>query len=225
MKEKNIALVTEAGNGLGKTFANVLLEHNYNVILAACGESYKLLSQECDFASDCELLEVDFTSEARLAELYDRVKSSWGRLDLLINNAEMVNGFGQKIDQIQIEDVKAIYEVNLFAVIKLIQALKPLLDESMNPKIINITSALGDINKMAEEEFCYASYNLTAYATSKAALNMFTALLQRELEPSKITLHTFDPVLMENCTYNSVVVCNAVKDEFISLIGGGKNPV
>jgi len=218
MKEKNIALVTEAGNGLGKTFADLLLEHNYNVILAACGESYKLLAEKNDFAAGCELLEVDFTSEARLTELYERIQSSWGRLDLLVNNAEMVNGFGQKIDQIKLCEVKALYEVNLFAVIRLIQVLKPLLDESMAPKIINITSALGDITKMTEEEFCYASYNLTAYATSKAALNIFTALLQRELEPSKIRLHTFDPVLMENCTYNSVVVCNGVKDEFISLI-------
>lgn len=218
MKEKNIALVTEAGNGLGKTFADLLLEHNYSVILAACGESYKLLAEKNDFATGCELLEVDFTSETRLTELYERIQSSWGRLDLLVNNAEIVNGFGQKIDQIKLCEVKALYEVNLFAVIRLIQVLKPLLDESIAPKIINITSALGDITKMTEEEFCYASYNLTAYATSKAALNIFTALLQRELEPSKIRLHTFDPVLMENCTYNSVVVCNGVKDEFISLI-------
>lgn len=223
MKEDNIALVTEAGNGFGKTLANILLEHNYKVILAACGESYKLLSEEGDNIRGYELIEVDFTSESNLTRLYTRLKSSWGKLDLLINNAEIVNGFGQKIDQINIEDVKKLYEINLFAVIRVIQVLKPLMEASENPTIINITSALGDITKMKEEGFCYSNYYLTAYATSKAALNMFTQLQCKEFKPSKIKIHSFDPVVRENCTYNSVVICDGIKDEFISLIEKNRN--
>lgn len=222
-KERNVALVTEAGNGLGKTFANILLEHNYKVILAACGESFKLLSEEDDHARDYELIEVDFTSESEVIQLYNTVKSTWGKLDLLINNAEIVNGFGEKIDQIDLAEVKKLYEVNLFAVIRVVQVLKPLLEESQNPKIINITSALGDISKMKEEAFCYADYCLTAYATSKAALNMFTTLQCKEFKTSKIKIHSFDPVVQENCTHNSVVICNRVKDEFISLIQEDRN--
>lgn len=218
MKEDNLALVTEAGNGLGKTFANILLEHDYKVILAACGESFKHLSEERGNVPGYELIEIDFTSESKLTQLYNMLKSSWGRLDILINNAEIVNGFGQKIDQIDIDDVKKLYEMNLFSVIRVIQVLKPLLEESKNPAIINVTSALGDITKMREDEFCYANYYLTAYATSKAALNMFTQLQCKEFKPSKIKIHSFDPVVRENCTYNSVVICDGIKDEFISLI-------
>src|SRR5690606_19002089 len=138
-------------------------------------------------------------------------------------NAEIVNGFGQKIDQIDLDEVKKLYDINLFAVIRIIQVLKPLLEESQNPKIINITSALGDINKMKEEAFCYANYSLTAYATSKAALNMFTQLQCKEFKPSKIKILRFDPVVQENCTHYSVVIGDGVKGEFISLIQYDRN--
>lgn len=222
-KENYIALVTEAGNGLGKTFANILLEHNYTVVLAACGESFKLLSEEDDHSRGYELIEVDFTSDSRLIQLYNKIKSSWGKLDLLINNAEIVNGFGQKIDQINLNEVKKLYEINLFAVIRIIQLMKPLLIESQRPTIINVTSALGDISKMKEDEFCYANYSLTAYASSKSALNMFTHLQCKEFKHTKIKIHSFDPVVQENCTYNSVFICEDVKDEFVSLIHEDKN--
>jgi NAD(P)-dependent dehydrogenase (short-subunit alcohol dehydrogenase family) len=218
MKENRIAVVTESGNGLGKTFANILLNNDYDVILAASKKSYELLSQEAGALQDYTLVKTDFTSEESVLELKNRIVSTFGRLDLLINNAEIANGFGQKIDQINIDDVRQVYETNLFAVIRMIQLLKPLLEKSDDPSIINITSAMGDINKMKDEDFCYSNYCMTAYATSKAALNMFTHLQCKEFKPSKITINSFDPITLKNCTHNSVTICDGIKDEFLSLI-------
>jgi NAD(P)-dependent dehydrogenase (short-subunit alcohol dehydrogenase family) len=59
---------------------------------------------------------------------------------------------------------------------------------------------------------------MTAYATSKAALNMFTHLQCKEFKPSKITINSFDPITLKNCTHNSVTICDGIKDEFLSLI-------
>ncbi|WP_318312706.1 SDR family NAD(P)-dependent oxidoreductase [Flagellimonas crocea] len=216
--DKYVAVVTEAGNGLGHKFAKILLDYGYEVLIAACGESYRSLSKDAEELHGYELLEIDFTSEKSLGVLENTVRESYGKLDLLINNAEIVNGFGHKIDQINIEEIKEVYEVNFFSVIRTIQAFKPLLNESDAPRIINITSSLGDIDKMKDESFCYSGYSLTAYSTSKAALNMFTHLQCKEFKPSKIKVYSFDPVNMKNCTYNSVTICDQVKDEFISLI-------
>ena len=218
MKVNRLAVVTEAGNGLGKTFANILLNYDYDVILAASKKSYDLLSQEGGVLQDYKLVKTDFTSAESVTELKSLIYSKFGKLDLLINNAEIANGFGQKIDQISIDDVRQVYETNLFAVIRIIQVLKPLLEKSDYPSIINITSALGDIDKMKDEDFCYANYCMTAYATSKAALNMFTHLQCKEFKPSKITINSFDPIALKNCTHNSVSICDGIKDEFISLI-------
>tara|TARA_Y100000815_G_scaffold259197_1_gene269376 strand:- start:778 stop:1449 length:672 start_codon:yes stop_codon:yes gene_type:complete len=218
MKVNRLAVVTEAGNGLGKTFANILLNYDYDVILAASNKSYDILSQEAGVLQDYKLVKTDFTSTESLMELKSLIYSKFGKLDLLINNAEIANGFGQKIDQINIDEVRQVYETNLFAVIRIIQLLKPLLEKSDDPSIINITSALGDIDKMQDDDFCYANYCMTAYATSKAALNMFTHLQCKEFKPSKITINTFDPIALKNCTHNSVSICDGIKDEFISLI-------
>ncbi|MDL5511125.1 SDR family NAD(P)-dependent oxidoreductase [Arenibacter sp. M-2] len=218
MKVNRSAVVTESGNGLGSTFANILLDNGYSVILAANKKCHKLLSKDGGEIQSCKLIETDFTSEESLLALKKSISSEFGRLDLLVNNAELANGFGQKIDEISIDEVRKVYEINLFSVIRVVQLLKPLLEKSECPSIINVTSALGDINKMKDDGFCYSNYCMTAYATSKAALNMFTHLQSKEFKPTKIRINSFDPVVMENCTYNSVSICDDVKEEFISLI-------
>lgn len=221
MNKNNIAIVTESGNNLGKEFAHILVENDYEVILAVCTKTFANFSQDSSSLYPFELVETDFKSEKSLKNLREKVNASCGKLDLLINNAEIVNGFGHKIDQLNIEDLKEVYEVNLFSVIRTIQILKPLLEKSDHPNIVNITSSLGDITKMKDENFCYASYGLTAYSTSKAALNMFTLLQCKEFKSSKINMHGFDPVVMQNCTYNSVTISPGVKEAFIALIKEG----
>ena len=190
----------------------------WNVILAASKKSYEDLSSDATTLEDFRLVKVDFTSAESISELKSLITSAYGRLDLLINNAEIANGFGQKISQLNLEEVKALYEINLFAVIRIIQTLKPTLEQSDDPSIINITSSLGDITKMTDDNFCYSNYCMTAYATSKAALNMFTHLQCKEFKPSHIKINSFDPIAMKNCTHNSVVICDGIKEEFINLI-------
>lgn len=218
MEVNRIAVVTESGNGLGNTFANILLKNEYNVILAASKKSYDILSQDAAALQKYKLIETDFTSEKSLLEFKSFINSEYGRVDLLINNAEIANGFGQKIDQINLDEVRQVYETNVFAVIRIIQLLKPLLEKSEDPRIINITSALGDVDKMRDENFCYSNYCMTAYATSKAAMNLYTHLQCKEFKPSKISINSFDPIALKNCTHNSVEIREGVKDEFISLI-------
>jgi len=218
MNVDRIAVVTEAGNGLGNTFANILLKNDYKVILAASRKSHELLSRDAVALQAYKLIETDFTSKESLLKLKSIIDSEYGHLDLLINNAETANGFGQKIDQINIDEVRQVYETNLFAVIRIIQLLKPLLEKGEDPSIINITSALGDVDKMKDKNFCYSNYCMMAYATSKAALNMYTHLQCKEFKLSKINISTFDPIALKNCTHNSVTLCDGIKDEFISLI-------
>ena len=129
-----------------------------------------------------------------------------------------MNGFGHKIDQLDISEVKYLFEINFFSILRIIQLMKPLLENSEAPKIINVTSALGDLSKMNDETFCYSNYDLTGYSCAKAALNMYTHLQCKEFKPDKINIYSFDPVALKNCTYNSVIICDEVKDRFISLV-------
>jgi|SRR5690606_8139122 len=218
MKDRGIALVTEAGNGLGDIFAHLLHDHGYEVVLAACGKSHQRLKELREREGDYTLVETDFSSEQGTQQLRDSLEATYGKLDLLINNAEIVNGFGHKIDQLDLEDVKRVYEINFFAVLRLIKLMKPLLAKGRDPKIINITSSLGDLNKMKDETFCYSNYSLTAYTTSKAALNLYTHLQCKEFKPTNIRVHSFDPVVLTNCTHNTVYIRDEVKEKFLALV-------
>jgi len=222
MEDNRIAIVTEAGNGLGKSFANILYRHKYNVIIAASSESFAIMNQDRVLSQKFKLINVDLKSVEELSELKSYVDSKYGHLDVLVNNAEIANGFGQKIDQIILDDVKELYEINFFSVLKMIQLFKPLLEKSQLPRIINITSAMGSISKMEDNNFCYTDYCMTAYATSKAALDMYTHLQRKEFKTSKIKINNFDPILPQNCSYNSVKLCGSVEDQFLSLIYGEK---
>lgn len=225
MKDRGIALVTEAGNGLGKIFAHILLDQGYEVVLAAHGKSYQRLKAEQQEGMQGHqgpaptLVETDLGSTQGLEELKNSLESTYGKLDLLINNAEIVNGFGHKIDQLDLEELKSVHEINFIAVIRIIKLMKPLLLKGHSPKIINITSSLGDLGKMKDETFCYSNYSLTAYATSKAALNLYTHLQAKEFKPTNIRVHSFDPVVMTNCTHNTVHINKEVLQKFLRLIG------
>jgi NAD(P)-dependent dehydrogenase (short-subunit alcohol dehydrogenase family) len=217
MKDRGIALITEAGNGLGKIFARLVLEQGYEVVLAAHGKSHeKLRNEGVDEAYT--LVKTDLTSAESLEGLKDHLESTYGKLDLLINNAEIVNGFGHKIDQLDLEELKSVHEINFIAVLRIIKLMKPLLLRGQAPKIINITSSLGDLGKMKDETFCYSNYSLTAYATSKAALNLYTHLQAKEFKPTNIRIHSFDPVVMTNCTHNTVHINKEVLQMFLRLI-------
>ncbi|WP_299532539.1 SDR family NAD(P)-dependent oxidoreductase [Ulvibacterium sp.] len=221
MNTDKIALITEAGNGFGHKFATLLENHGFSVIIATKGEVYH--TRQTLTQGNIEILKTDLTQRRDITQLHDYIKKRYDKLDVLINNGEIANGFGQKIDQLRMEeDVKSLYEVNLFSILEITKTMLPLLKKSDMGKIINISSALGDINKMKDDGFHYANYQMTAYATAKAALEMFTVLLSRELRTTKIQVNSFDPIRLKNCTHNDVAICNQVEKELLELLDIGK---
>ena len=216
MKNQRIALITEAGNGLSYEFASLLTKQGFEVIIAAKGNVLEELNQKK--LNHITLLETDLTKKKDMVLLYSYVRSFYGRLDVLINNAEIANGFGQKISDIDIQAMKELYDENFFSVIHLTKTLYPLLLNSEHAHIINITSALGNLEKMKDENFCYSDYQMIGYATAKAALDMFTHLLSKEAQVKNIQVSSFDPIRLKNSTHNSVTVCNGVKKELMDLL-------
>ena len=85
MKTDKIALITEAGNGLSKKFAEILISQNYEVIIAAKGKSYDQLNQLN--LKDIQLLNIDLTNRSDIVKLYSYLKTKYSKLDVLINNA------------------------------------------------------------------------------------------------------------------------------------------
>ncbi|KAI6083756.1 NAD(P)-binding protein [Hypoxylon rubiginosum] len=120
-----------------------------------------------------ETLELDVLSEASIAACAKKVPS----LDILVNNAGQANPAA--VSDMSIAEAKALYDINLWAPIAVIQGFLPLLLKSTsNPLIVNHTS----VTSVAPIPF------QAAYNSSKAALSMVTDTLRLELQPFGIQI-------------------------------------
>ncbi len=159
-------LITGANRGLGLEFARQYAADGWTVIGTARSPDR---ADELK-ALDVEILKLDVTDEASIAAL---ARSLDGRpVDMLINNAGIFPRVGE-IDKVDSGDYTRTLMVNTLGPVLVTQALMPNLRSSDMKRVINITSQLASIENN--------SGNYYGYRESKAALNMFTNTLAREL--------------------------------------------
>src|SRR5438874_2141324 len=115
MGQKRVALVTGAGTGIGKAAALALLEDGYHVALV--GRRAELLEKtaaESGASERAMVLPADITRPENVRAIFARVKASWGRLDVLFNNAGM-GAPAVPMEELPIETWRAVVDVNLNA--------------------------------------------------------------------------------------------------------------
>jgi NAD(P)-dependent dehydrogenase (short-subunit alcohol dehydrogenase family) len=115
MAQKRVALVTGAGTGIGKAAALALLEDGYHVALV--GRRQELLEKTAAESGAKEralVLPADITRPENVRGVFAKVKDSWGRLDVLFNNAGM-GAPAVPMEELPIETWKAVVDINLNA--------------------------------------------------------------------------------------------------------------
>jgi NAD(P)-dependent dehydrogenase (short-subunit alcohol dehydrogenase family) len=127
-------------------------------------------------------LKLDLSDSSSITEFAENIKDV--KLDFIINNAGILI---EKWDasQINMEQLRKTFEINLFGTIALTEELLPRLNTNAN--IINITSDWGSFSEANFDAF------QPHYKMSKAALNMYTKLLSKRLESNNITVSSLDP--------------------------------
>ena len=106
---ERVAVVTGAGSGIGRAIARALLGAGYEVALA--GRRAEALSATASTYSTALVVPTDVTDPASVTALFDAVRSRWGRLDLLVNNAGV--SLGGTVDELSFEDWKRAVDTNL----------------------------------------------------------------------------------------------------------------
>jgi NAD(P)-dependent dehydrogenase (short-subunit alcohol dehydrogenase family) len=191
-----IALVTGANKGIGFEIARGLGAQGAIVLLGCRNlELGKAAAEHLGAEGlDVRPVALDVTSAPTIEAAASHINSEFGRLDILVNNAGIALERMTKPSEVPLDVVRRIYEVNVFGVIALTQALLPLLARSERGRIVNVSSTLGSIG-MAAGENGSSDFRptLLAYNSSKSALNSVTVQFANELRGTRIKVNAACP--------------------------------
>jgi NAD(P)-dependent dehydrogenase (short-subunit alcohol dehydrogenase family) len=195
MTEKLTALVTGANKGIGRETARQLGELGYVVWLGCRDEGRGRKTEEELRAEGIEahLVQLDITSEASVRAAVTYVEQRSPRLDVLVNNVGIASGLGSQPSDESVDDIREAFETNVFGTIRVTQAFLPLLRKSPSARIVMMSSGMGSIAITADMKS--PTWNLPAmgYSASKAALNMVTVKLAKELLAEGIKVNAACP--------------------------------
>lgn len=190
MHEKKVALVTGANKGIGHAIARALAARGLTVLVgardAARGEG---AAQR--IAGDARVCLLDVTRADSIAAAVSRIQREFGRLDVLVNNAGIAT-FGAP-STTRLEEVRAVFETNVFGVIAVTQAMLPLLHAAPAGRIVNVSTRLGSLTAITDPTFPMPGIGGVAYGPSKSALNAITVAFAQELTDTNIKVNAVCP--------------------------------
>lgn len=169
-----VALITGASSGIGRASARALAKAGYRVF----GTSRKATNAQ---PKGVTMLVADVTDDASVERLVADVMSSAGRIDLLVNNA----GFGLvgAAEESSVAQVRSLYDTNVFGVVRVTNAVLPVMRRQRSGRILNLSSGLGVIP---------APFN-AHYAGTKHALEGYSESLDHEVRGFGIRVLLIEP--------------------------------
>ncbi len=164
-------LITGANTGLGKETARRLVAAGHTVYAAARDARRGRAAAE---EIGARFVQLDVTDDASVAAALAQIGREGG-LDVLINNAGIARrGDDGRSENLDGPDVLAVFDTNAVGVIRVTEAALPLLRDSANPVVVNVSSALGSFWATHEPSLPAAHFPSIAYGSSKAAVSMIT---------------------------------------------------
>lgn len=175
----SVVIVTGASSGIGAATARAASRAGARVVLAARRE--ERVTQLADELGNAIGVHSDVTVQADIESLVQAALDSFGRIDVLVNNAGQ--GLQATIEQLVPDDFRAVLELNLVAPLALMQAVLPTMRTQGAGSIVNISSGttFGDVPGTG------------GYVASKIALERLSAIARNELEGTGITVSTMIP--------------------------------
>jgi NADP-dependent 3-hydroxy acid dehydrogenase YdfG len=186
----SVIVVTGASSGIGEATARAAAALGARLaLLARRTERIQAIASELH---DAQALTCDVTRPEQVKQAVDDILSRYGRIDVLVNNAGQ--GLHARVDDIGIDDFRALLDLNTIAPLVMMQAVLPSMRRQGAGSIVNVSSGA-----------TLATYpGSAAYTSSKAALNMLTDVARLELADAGIVVSNVLPFVTATDFYGAV---------------------
>jgi NAD(P)-dependent dehydrogenase (short-subunit alcohol dehydrogenase family) len=194
MSGQTIALVTGANKGIGYEIAAGLGALGWSVGVGARDDGRRAAAVEKLRAGGVDAFGVplDVTDDASVAAAAGLIEDRAGRLDVLVNNAGITGGRPQEPTVVDPAIIRTVVETNVIGVVRVTNAMLPLLRRSASPRIVNMSSSVGSLTRQSEPGGSTGPIS-AAYAPSKSFLNAVTVQYVKELRDTNILINAACP--------------------------------
>jgi NADP-dependent 3-hydroxy acid dehydrogenase YdfG len=183
MKEKVVAFITGCSTGIGRQLCSLFAQSGYIVVATA-----RKIEDLSGFPASLSL-PLDVTDAESIRFAMERVGVTFGRIDVLINNAGISNRGA--LEEVDLQTLKETFNVNVFGLINVVQAALPLLRKSAVGKIINIGSISGRFSQPVNGSYCASKYAVESI-TETLRLELFKQSIQvTVIEPGPVRTNFF----------------------------------
>ncbi|MBS2539093.1 SDR family NAD(P)-dependent oxidoreductase [Catenulispora sp. NF23] len=196
MSERTIALVTGANKGIGYEIAAGLGALGWSIGVGARDEQRRNAAVEKLRAAGVQAFGVplDVSDDASATAAAQLIEEQAGRLDVLVNNAAITGGMPQEPTGVDPATIRTVVETNVIGVVRVTNAMLPLLRRSAAPRIVNMSSSVGSLTRQSGPDAEQTAGPVSAaYAPSKTFLNAITLQYVRELSGTNILINVGCP--------------------------------
>jgi len=193
-EQKNVALVTGSSGGIGFETSLLLARTGFHTYASMRNlEKSKNITEIANTEKlPLQVVQLDVNDGRSVKDAIDKIVAEKDRIDILVNNA----GYGLfgSLEDISIEEVKAQFETNFFGVIRVTQQVLPVMrKQNSRCTIVNVSSVGGRIGVPI----------LSAYQSTKFALEGLSESMSYELEPFGIRVVIIEPGFIRTNIINS----------------------
>lgn len=218
INNNNTILITGGASGIGYEFAKQLCDTNTVIVVGRNKEKLEKVKKEL---KNIHIFECDVSNPNEIKALYEKISIEFPKLNILINNAGLMNKLDLQ-DELSYEELTKEMNINFNGSVYMTTQFLPLLKKQKTSSIINITSALA---------YVPMSYS-PIYCASKAALHSFTQSLRIQLKDTNIKVFEIAPSVTKTAMGDSfseknmkIITTKTVVDTAIKEIKKGKNEI
>jgi len=188
-----VAVITGASAGLGLSIATRLAAEGAQVAMVDLKQE-TLEVAVATVGANGHAFPCDVTDEAAVAEVIDRIKSGFGRIDVLVNSAGVTGRTGIKTHEVEFENFKFVFDVNVNGCFLTSRAVLPIMASQGYGRILHIASIAGK----------EGNAGMLAYSASKAAVIGLTKVQGKEYAESGITVNALAPAVIRTAMVDAL---------------------